>query len=315
MRVGTRGSALALAQTRALLALIGPAEVLTTAQLAAGRRETGGNGAGGPSAQDKSRWVADLERALLERRIDLAVHSAKDVPGQLTEGLELIGALTRAPAEDLLVLGPDVSEQLPRGALVGTSSLRRSAQLRAWRPDLAVVALAGNVDSRIAKLAAGAGGVQALVLAAAGLQRLQIDDARSIPLRGPCFIPAPGQGTIALQARGEDRELRRAIDPICDELAFACLRAERALAHALGASCDVPLGAHAEVLAARAPGQAEIRMRAWIGLPDGSQWVADQADGEASEPEALGLMLAERVRSVGGRELLQRALSGAGGDV
>ena len=150
MRVGTRGSALAMAQTRALLELIGEpeVEVLTTAQLAGADRE------GHDAPQDKSRWVADLERALLAGEIDLAVHSAKDVPGDLAEGLELIGALARAPAIDMLVLRAGACEQLPLQARVGTGSLRRSAQLHAWRPDIEVVAVAGNVDTRLAALAA-----------------------------------------------------------------------------------------------------------------------------------------------------------------
>ena len=311
MRVGTRGSALAMAQTRALLELIGEpeVEVLTTAQLAGADRE------GHDAPQDKSRWVADLERALLAGEIDLAVHSAKDVPGDLAEGLELIGALARAPAADLLVLGPEAPEQLAVGARVGTGSLRRSAQLHAWRPDIEVVAVAGNVDTRLAALAAGAAEVDALVLAAAGLQRLGIEPDRSMPLRGPCFVPAPGQGTIALQARCEERVLREAIAPHCDRDAFACLRAERALARALGASCDLPLGAHAQIQAASAPGGAQMQLRGWVGLPDGSQWIADQASGDPIEPEALGVMLAERMRSAGGEEILQRALAEVGGDV
>ncbi|HLI31974.1 MAG TPA: hydroxymethylbilane synthase [Solirubrobacteraceae bacterium] len=311
MRVGTRGSALAMAQTRALLALIGEpdVEVLTTAQLAGADRERH------DAPQDKSRWVADLERALLAGKIDLAVHSAKDVPGDLAEGLELIGALARAPAIDLLVLRPGACEQLPRQARVGTGSLRRSAQLRAWRPDIEVVTVAGNVDTRLAALTAGAAEVDALVLAAAGLQRLGIEPDRSMPLRGPCFVPAPGQGTITLQARCKDRALAAAIAPHCDRDAFACLRAERALARALGASCDLPLGAHAQIQAASAPGGAQMRLRGWVGLPDGSQWIADQASGDPTEPEALGMLLAERMRSAGCEQILRRALAEVGGDV
>jgi hydroxymethylbilane synthase len=315
MRVGTRGSALALAQTRALLELIGPAQVRTTAELAAAR---GAGSAAQPESSrgaDKSRWVADLERALLDREIDLAVHSAKDVPGELAEGLELVGALTRAPACDLLVLAPGTGAQLPKGARVGTSSLRRAAQLHAWRSDIEAVPIAGNVDSRLAKLAAGADDLDALVLAAAALERLRVADVRTTELRGPSFVPAPGQGTIALQARSEDQELRRAIEPVCDQRAFACLRAERALGRALEASCAVPLGAHAQILATAGPGGGMMELQAWVGLPDGSQWIADRATGEPSAPESLGRAVAERLRSAGAQALLDEALAQASSDV
>src|SRR4029077_19755272 len=198
MRIGTRGSALALAQARLVLELLGGAEivVITTA------------GDRGDAVADKSRWVDALEQALLGGEIDLAVHSAKDVPGELAEGLALLGAPARAGVEDVLcgagsLAGMKGLGDLPRGARVGTGSVRRAAQLLAVREDLKVVAVTGNVDTRLRKL--GEGECDALVLARAGLQRLGREgDGGAVVLDPARFVPSPGQGTLALEGRGDD---------------------------------------------------------------------------------------------------------------
>ena len=295
MRIGTRRSALALAQAELVAGMLGGAEIVPIV--------TGGDR--GTGAGDKSRWVAELEEALLEGRVDLAVHSAKDLPGEPAPGLELLGAPARAAAEDVLCGSPDLA-QLAGGARVGTSSLRRLAQLRAARGDLEVVALRGNVDTRLARLAEGADGLAAIVLARAGLQRLGRAGEAGGVLDPARFVPAPGQGTLALQGRADDEACRAAVAAVTDQATFACLRAERALARELGADCDTPLGAHA------IPQEmAGLVMRAWVGLPDGSVWAADELAGERSDPEGLGRAVAERLRAVGADELLQGAREAA----
>jgi hydroxymethylbilane synthase len=331
VRIGTRGSALALAQARlvaeqlesylaASFAAPSPRVELVTiatagdrdsaaAEAGSERRAADGGPAGGG---DKSRWVLELERALTEGAIDLAVHSAKDVPGELAEGLTLLGAPARASAEDVLCMAarPVASENpgapqtglegLPSGARVGTSSLRRAAQLSAAREDLEVVAVRGNVDTRLRKL--GAGDFDALVLARAGLQRLGREAEIAAVLDPTRFVPSPGQGTLVLEGRAEDEATRATVQAITDTKTFACLQAERAVAHALGASCNTPLGAHAVDY-----GCGCLHLRAWVGLPDGSAWVGDELLGGFYDPEALGRRVAERLLSAGAGELLTEA--------
>ena len=227
------------------------------------------------------------------------MHSAKDLPGELSAGLELLGGPARAAPEDVLC-GAASLDALPAGARVGTSSLRRAAQLRAAREDLEVVALAGNVDTRLRKLADG--GLDAIVLARAGLQRLGREREIGAVLDPARFVPAPGQGMLALQARAHDARAREAAMALVDRDASGCLRAERALARGLEASCDTPLGAHAAPV-----DDGRLRLRAWIGLPDGSAWIADEQTGEPGDPESLGARVAERMRAAGADELLARS--------
>jgi hydroxymethylbilane synthase len=299
MRIGTRRSALALAQAELVARMIGgsqPPEIVPI--LTAG--DTGASGA------DKSRWVAELERALCDGRIDLAVHSAKDVPGELAAGTALLGCPPRAPAEDVLC-GAAALEQLAPGSRVGTSSLRRLAQLRAAREDLEVVGLRGNVDTRLAKLAAGEQRLDAIVLARAGLVRLGREDEAGGTLDPARFVPAPGQGALALQGREGDERAGAAAAAITDGDALSCLRAERGLAAELHADCDTPLGAHAELASGGA-----LLLRAWVGLPDGSAWACDELRGERDEPEALAAAVAGRLRAIGAEQLLADAREMAG---
>jgi hydroxymethylbilane synthase len=317
MRIGTRRSALALAQAGLVAELLtaaghGDCEVVPMS--------TGGDRASAvgrdPAADgsDKSRWVAELEDALVDGRIDLAVHSAKDVPGELAEGLALHGAPARAPTEDVLC-GVAGLEELESGARVGTSSIRRVAQLRAAREDLDVVAIRGNVDTRLRKLAEssqrgeGATGqrLDAIVLARAGLVRLGLDAQVGAVLDLERFVPAPGQGILALEGRVEDEQTRTAVASIADKDAFACLLAERAVARELEASCHTPLGAYAVPA-----GCGCLNLRAWVGLPDGSAWIEDELLGGFYDPDALGRRVAERLSAAGGGDLLRRAEEMAG---
>lgn len=274
MRIGTRGSALALAQAHVVAQALG-GDVEVVAITTSGDRDR--------AAGDKEKWVKELELALLAGEVDLAVHSAKDVPSQLPEGLALVGAPPREDPFDALV-GAASLAALPTGARVGTASLRRAAQLRALREDLEVVELRGNVDTRLGRLAAGE--VDAAVLAVAGLVRLGRADAVDAVLDE--LVPAPGQGVIALEARQDHESAREAAAAITHAPSWAALQAERTLVAALGASCHTPLGAHA----------VDGVVRTFIGLPDGSAWLRD----EAPAPEA-----AQRLLSAGAADLLRRA--------
>ena len=307
MRIGTRASALALAQAElvaealagAVGASVGQAEIEIVPVLTSGDR--------GRRGGDKSRWVDAIEDALAREDIDIAVHSAKDVPGELREGLALLAAPPRAAAEDVLC-GAASLEELAAGARVGTSSVRRSAQLRAAREDLQVSSMRGNVDTRLRKLAAQGGArMDAIVLARAGLQRLGREDALGAVLDPASFVPAPGQGVLALEGRRGDAQAERAAQAIGDEQTLTCLLAERALARELDASCRTPLGAHA--LSDRG---GRLHLRAWLGLPDGTAWLSDEAIGERDAPEALGREVARRMTLAGAGELLRKAERTAG---
>jgi hydroxymethylbilane synthase len=283
MRIGTRASALALVQAHWVAARLGPeselVEITTTGDRARG-------------LGDKSRWVTELEAALLDGRIDIAVHSAKDVPTDLPDGLGLVAFSPRADPRDALCGAPSLGELAP-GARVGTSSLRRAAQLRAQRPDLVVTELRGNVDTRLRKLADGQ--ADAIVLAAAGLERLE--RLGSVGAFLDELLPAAGQGALAVEAAaGFDPA---AVSAVHDPLTAACVTAERDLVAALGASCNTPVGAYATPA-----GDGEVRMRAWVGLPDGSVWAADDL---VSAAESVGRKVAERLIAAGADELLREA--------
>ena len=300
MRIGTRRSALALAQAELVARLLGDDCELVPMSSSGDQDATTG---------DKSRWVGELERALLAGDIDLAVHSAKDVPGEQLDGLRLLGAPLRAAAEDMLCGAPSL-EALPAGSRVGTSSLRRAAQLRAAREDLEVVGLRGNVDTRLKRLDQGADGIAAIVLARAGLDRLGLEPEPRAVLAAERFVPAPGQGVLVIQGRTGDQGAAGRVRAITDEASFACLRAERALAADLGATCNTPIGAYARA----APG-GRLTLAGWVGVPDGSVWAGDRRDGDGTDPERLGREVADRLRAVGAEEMLRTAESEAGVDL
>lgn len=296
MRLGTRRSALALAQAELVARALGGCEVVPIATA----------GDQGAPASDKSRWVAELEQALLAEQIDLAVHSAKDLPVELPDGLQLLGAPERSAPEDVLC-GASALEQLAPGARVGTSSIRRVAQLRAAREDLEVAQLRGNVDTRLAKLGDADQRLDAIVLARAGLRRLAREESAGTSLDPAVFVPAPGQGTLALEGRAGDARVARATREITHGPTLSALLTERELARELGADCHTPLGAWA-----RPENERELRLRAWVGLPDGSAWVRDELTGQAEEGPELARELARRLRSAGAAEVLTRAQEMAG---
>jgi hydroxymethylbilane synthase len=249
------------------------------------------------AGSDKSRFVKEIEDALLAGEIDLAVHSAKDVPGELPQGLALVGSPAPEDARDALV-GAGSLEQLPEGARVGTSSLRRRSQLLAFRADLELVDLRGNVDTRLAKLREER--LDAIVLALAGLRRLGRDAEAGAVLDVEQVVPAPGQGVLALEAREGDERASALAGAISDDAASSRLAAERALVVALEASCHTPIGAFAAVMDGR------IQMDAYVGSPDGREWIRDRCDADGSDPAAAGTALARRLISAGAAELLER---------
>lgn len=300
VRIATRGSALALAQsgmvaralegalgvTTELVPLVTSGDKLADASLA----EVGGKGL----------FVKEVEEALLEGRADLAVHSAKDLPAQGHPGLVLAAFPPRADPRDALVARAPGAKllELPEGARVGTGSARRASQLRALRPDLRVVPLRGNVDTRLRRLLEAERGLDAVLLACAGLERLgraaeiheRIDPAQ--------VLPAVGQGVLALQTRAGDA-LAEALRALDDAPTRACLAAERAFLVALGGDCNVPLAAFAEPEAG-----GGLRLRALVASPDGAALVRSEQRGRVADAEAAGRRAADEVCARGGAEIL-----------
>jgi hydroxymethylbilane synthase len=284
IRVGTRGSALALAQAGWVAAKLDEAELVTITT----------SGDRGEALGDKSRWTSALESALLAGEIDVAVHSAKDVPGEIAEGTTVAAIPGRAGALDAICGFAEVAS-IPPAARVGTSSIRRIAQLRALRDDLVFVEVRGNVDTRLRKLEAGE--IDALVLAQAGLERLgRVAEATGVLAQ---LVPAPGQGALLVQARSGDERTLTTMAAINDQEAERCVMSERALASDLNATCNTPLGASAVPASG-----IDVTLKAWIGLPDGSQWIADELTGPSAE---VGAHVAERMTAAGARELLEQA--------
>ena len=248
---------------------------------------------------DKARFVRGVERALLDREAEIGVHSAKDLPAEMAEGLVIAAVPVREDPADVWIGVGGSLDEVPEGARVGTASLRRRAQLLAARPDLAVSELHGNVDTRLRKLAEGE--LDAIVLAAAGLRRLGRADETSFAIPAEAMTPAAGQGALVLQAREGDAEAIAAAAAIGGETALRELTAERAAVALLEATCATPIGVHARVAG------ETLAIEAFVGLPDGSEWIRDRVAGEAAEPAAAGALLAERLLGAGAREILDRA--------
>jgi hydroxymethylbilane synthase len=243
--------------------------------------------------------VRVVEQALLDGRADIGVHSAKDLPGEEVEGLEIAAVPAREDPTDAWIGAGASLEDAPEGARVGTVSLRRCAQLLATRPDLRVLDLNGNVDTRLRKLADG--DYDAIILASAGLRRLGRDDEIGFRVPADRMVPAAGQGALALQVRADDEESGAAARAIGDRQAFAELRAERACFIRLEADCSTPIGVHARCSA------EVLRIGAFVGLPDGAEWIRDELEGDPNDPEAAGRELAKRLLGAGAAELLARA--------
>jgi hydroxymethylbilane synthase len=248
----------------------------------------------------KGLFIKELEVAIEDLRADIAVHSMKDVPADLPHGLTIGAVLQRADPRDALVTISGISrlEDLPRGAIVGTSSLRRQAQLYALRRDLKIESLRGNVDTRIRKL--DAGGMDAIVLACAGLVRLGLESRITARLDPKVCLPAVTQGVIGIECRRNDVRTAGLLQALEDAATRKVMDAERAFAARLGGSCQSPIAAYAELDADR------ITLRGLVAEPDGSRLLRDTESGSAENPAALGRQLAERILSAGAGPLLER---------
>jgi hydroxymethylbilane synthase len=297
VRIGTRGSALALAQSGHVRKLLPGGEAensLTIIETAGDRnplaslRRIGGKGL----------FTKEIEIALLDRRIDLAVHSLKDLPTEEIPGLMIGALLPREDPRDALVARDGIHlDALPQGALVGTSSLRRRSQLLARRPDLVVEDLRGNVPTRIARVREGK--FDAIVIAAAGLRRLQMAAEITETIDESIMLPAPGQGIVGIQIRADDTETWAALRSIHDAMAEAEGTAERSFLSCLGGGCLVPVGARG---VAR---DGKLTLSGFVGHPDGRPSIRTSVEGSVSQAAELGVALAHLALAQGAREILE----------
>jgi hydroxymethylbilane synthase len=282
IRIGTRASVLALAQARSVAAALGPADVEIVPMRTEGDRLADARLAvvGG-----KGLFVREIEDALLRGDIDAAVHSLKDLPADQPSGLTLAAFPAREDARDVLVARqPATLHTLAPGARIGTSSPRRRALLLSMRPDLVVEPIRGNVDTRLRKLADGA--FDAVVLAAAGLRRLALAPEHCQPLDPEVFVPAVGQGIIAVQARGDDEATQARLRQVDEPATRLCALAERACLARLGASCNTPMAAHARL------DGATLRMTAIVASEDGRTVLRSSAQAPPADAARLGRDLA-----------------------
>ena len=246
----------------------------------------------------KGLFVKELEAALLDGRADLAVHSMKDVPMQLPEGLELAVICEREDPFDAFVSNQYTSfEALPQGAKLGTSSLRRKCQILKQRPDLDVIDLRGNVGTRLSKL--DAGHYDAIILASAGLKRLGLQDRIRHTLSADVSLPAVGQGALGLECRTNDTDVLSLIEPLMHVETNACVRAERAFNAYLEGGCQVPIAGYATL------SEAGLRMEGRVGSVDGKTLLQAEVNGQPEQAEALGVTLAQELLALGAGELLK----------
>lgn len=247
----------------------------------------------------KGLFVKELEVAMLDGRADLAVHSMKDVPVDFPEGLGLVTICERADPRDAFVSNHYSSlAQLPQGAVVGTCSLRRQCQLKAQRPDLVIKDLRGNVGTRLSKLDAGE--YDAIILAAAGLQRLELEQRIASYIEPEQSLPAVGQGAVGIECRLDDNELHQLLAPLHHQDTADRVLCERAMNNTLQGGCQVPIGSYSQL-----EGE-QIWLRALVGEPDGSEIVRGEIRGDRSEGEQLGQQLAEQLLAQGARQILSR---------
>lgn len=302
LTIGTRQSLLALWQSNHIAALLRKqypkCEVVLKKIVTKGDRILDV-----PLAQigGKGLFTKEIEEDLLDGTIDLAVHSLKDMPTVLPEGLCLTAITERANVGDAFVSNKYGSfEELPLGSVVGTSSLRRKAQLLAKRPDLEIRDLRGNVDTRLRKLDEGL--YDAIILAAAGLERLGHGDRISSLIPADVCLPAVGQGALAIEARTEDKEVRDMLSFLNDLTTKQATDAERAFLGLLEGGCQVPIGVHADV-----EGE-NIRIEAIIAALDGSNILRDTINGKADDAVSLGQQLGKKMLAAGGQEILASIL-------
>jgi hydroxymethylbilane synthase len=252
-------------------------------------------------AGGKGLFIKELETAMAQGRADLAVHSMKDVPAELPAGFTLAAIGEREDPRDAFVSGRYPGfDAMPAGAVVGTSSLRREAQIAAAYPGLEVKLLRGNVETRLAKLDRGE--YDAVVLAVAGLARLGLESRIRRPLPPEELLPAPGQGALGIECLAGRPDVISLLEKLDDPAVAACVRAERTVSRALGGSCTIPLAAYAEISGKGAA--STLRLRALVASPDGKSVARAQGEGPADAPEALGQRVADALRSQGAERIL-----------
>jgi hydroxymethylbilane synthase len=313
LRLGTRGSELALFQANAVAALL-TARIGVRCEIVV-IKTSGDRLAEAPLSQvgGKRLFVKEIEDALIAGAIDAAVHSSKDMPALLPAGLALGAVLPREDARDAVVLPrgsapaaslEDLLRRLGETPHIGTSSIRRTAQLLRILPNGRFAPVRGNLDTRLRKL--DSGDFEALVLAAAGLNRLGYADRISSALPADACVPAPGQGIVAVEIRSGDARVRELMAPINDAQALAALNAERAVVTRLGGGCQMPLGAYA---VAR---RSTVAVTAVVLSLDGSRVARAEADGAAADPHAVGVRAAEQLLAEGAADILAEVQRGQG---
>ncbi len=299
IRIGTRGSKLALWQANWVRERIearfpeAKCEIVKIVTTGDKIRDVALARVGG-----KGLFVKEIEEALIERKVDLAVHSMKDVPTKLPESLH-IGAVTeREDPRDVMISNRWKGfSELPNGARVGTSSLRRQAQLLHARPDLTMVVLRGNLDTRIRKL--GQEGLDAIILAASGVIRMGAQDRIVEYLDYELSLPAMGQGTLGLECRRKDEEINKVLRALNDTNVFRAVSAERAFLERLEGGCQVPIGVYGEI------SNGTLRLKGVIASLDGRKLVRDEIKGDPEKSETLGRVLAEKLLEAGGEAILR----------
>jgi hydroxymethylbilane synthase len=297
--IGTRGSKLALRQSewfRARVQAVAPDVGVTLRKI----QTSGDKILDVPLAKigGKGLFVKEIEEALLAGEIDLAVHSMKDVPAQMPDGLDILCVPSREDARDALISRDGRRfKDLPPGAVIGTASLRRQAQLLGLRPDLRIRMLRGNLDTRLRKLKEG--DFDAIVLAAAGLHRLAWAGEITEYLDPIISLPAIGQGALGIQGRSDDSFVRSVLEPLNDPVTRTAVTAERAFLHRLEGGCQVPIAAHATV------SDGQVRLDGLVASVDGKTIVRDQIEGTNENAFALGVQLAERLLARGGDRILR----------
>lgn len=304
--VGSRGSKLALIQTESVAAKI--KEINPDLEVSIRQIVTKG---------DRNRhiqldrmasigvFVKELEEALLAGQIDLAVHSLKDMPTQIPSGLHLLAIMERLDPGDVLISRGERLAQLAPGSRIGTGSLRRAVQLNACRPDLEPCSIRGNVDTRLRKVAHGE--FAGVILAAAAMQRLDWEDRVSEHLPLEYFLPAVGQGALAVEARSNDKETAKIVAPLNHVPTWQCVTAERAFLYTLGGGCRAPIAALGKV------NGATIKLEGMVADTRGKKLIRGSAEGSAGSPEELGARLAQQILEAGASEIIAEVKAGENG--
>ncbi len=298
LRIGSRGSRLALWQAEFIKRLITRSLPDIKIEISV-IRTTGDRVADLPLSiiGGKEAFVKEIEEALLLKEIDFAVHSMKDLPSALPVGLKIGAVAKRHDPRDALVSKEGIRfDELPKGARIGTGSVRRQAQLLYFRPDLRIIPIRGNVDTRLRKLRND--GFDGVVLALAGLERMGLESEIAEVFSFDVLIPAPGQGAIAVECRGDDEEINQILITINHEESEVATSAERSFLERLGGSCHVPVGCYAEVK------EVSIKILGLIASPDGKNLIRDDIEGSVQNHKSLGKELAERILLKGGEEIL-----------